>query len=81
MVTLAGVQTCLLFPLLLHSAHIAPALMQRIVCAGACSVHEVSVAHQPGRNLAVKRVDWSTHEQRVNIAKVGDHCCKQRYQQ
>ena len=35
-----------------------------------CSVHEVSVEHQPGRNLAVKRVDWSTHEQRSSVAKV-----------
>lgn len=26
--------------------------------------------HQPGRNLAVKRIDWSTHEQRASIAKV-----------
>lgn len=33
------------------------------------SVHEVSVEHKPGRNLAVKRVDWSTHEQRTSVAK------------
>lgn len=31
----------------------------------------MSVAHAPGRNLAVKRVDWSTHEQRSSVAKVG----------
>eukprot|EP00879_Flechtneria_rotunda_P002728 GHRR01002934.1.p1 GENE.GHRR01002934.1~~GHRR01002934.1.p1 ORF type:complete len:346 (+),score=83.38 GHRR01002934.1:487-1524(+) len=33
------------------------------------SVHEVSVAHTPGKRVAVKRVDWSTHEQRAEVAK------------
>lgn len=36
---------------------------------GFCSVHEVSVAHTPTR-VAVKRIDWSTHEQRSSVAKV-----------
>jgi hypothetical protein len=38
-----------------------------------CSVHEVTVDHGilgPGTRVAVKRVDWSTHEQRKQIAKV-----------
>lgn len=37
-----------------------------------CSVHEVSVAHTPHR-VAVKRIDWSTHEQRSTVAKVGQN--------
>lgn len=34
-------------------------------------MHEVSLAHTPGTKFAVKRVDWSTHEQRQTVAKVG----------
>ncbi|WIA35389.1 hypothetical protein OEZ86_003835 [Tetradesmus obliquus] len=46
--------------------------LREIAEGGTGTVHEVSVDHGilgPGTRVAVKRVDWSTHEQRKSVAK------------
>jgi hypothetical protein len=44
------------------------------------SVHEVSRVHQPSERVAVKRVAWSTQEQRQSVAKVRARGWLQRWQ-
>lgn len=56
----------------LHSAA-AHAVCCRAACPcnlHPCSVHEVNNMSRPGTRVAVKRVDWSNHEQRRSVAKV-----------